>query len=256
MITAEPLNGIAGIRHGFFTRQGGQSTGIYQSLNCGLGSGDKVQNVTANRAQAMELAGLPKGARLHTLYQVHSATALTVREGWEDEARPEADGMATGQAGLALGIVTADCAPVLFADGEAGVVGAAHAGWRGALDGILEATIGRMVELGAQPARMIAAIGPCIAQESYEVHEDYALPFMESNADNSRFFIPGAREGRILFDLPGYIENRLKINGLTWIAGAPADTYEDAERFFSYRRSQHRGEPDYGRLLSIICLTG
>lgn len=254
IITAPPLHGLGGIRHGFFTRRGGLSRGLYGSLNCGLGSGDDEALVAANRARALDLAGLGD-ARLVTLHQVHSARALTVGEAWEDGDRPAADGLATGLPGIALGIVTADCAPVLLADAKAGIIGAAHAGWRGALGGILEATITRMVELGARPADMVAAIGPCIAQQSYEVSEDYARPFLDQDAGNSRFFVPGERPERLLFDLPGYIENRLKASALRHVAGTPGDTYGEAARFFSYRRARLRGETDYGRLLSIICLS-
>ncbi len=253
IITAPPLAALDGVRHGFFTRRGGQSRGIYASLNCGLGSGDEAVDVTANRARALDLAGLGE-ARLVTLYQEHSARALIVEEPWEDSERPPADGLATNRAGIALGLVTADCAPVLFADAGAGVIGAAHAGWRGALGGILEATLGRMIELGARPAHTVAAIGPCIARDSYEVGEDYARPFLDHDAGNARFFVPGRKSGRLRFDLPGYVESRLGAGGLGQVARQTPDTYSDVARFFSYRRSQHRGEADYGRLLSIVCL--
>ena len=252
MITLEACDG-GGIRHGFFTRQGGVSDGIFTSLNCSFGSGDDAGKVEANRRLAMERLGSGAG-RLVTCYQIHSAEAVVVETPWSREEAPRADALATRQKGVVLGILTADCVPVLFADREAGVIGAAHAGWRGALTGVLEATLAAMEGLGAAPERIEAAIGPAIAQSSYEVGPEFPAPFLAENPENAGFFIPSARAGHHLFDLPAYVERRLAQARLARVRRAPHDTAAEEERFFSYRRSCLRGEPDYGRGLSAIVL--
>lgn len=241
------------LRHAFFTRLGGASEGRYASLNCGLGSADVRERIAANRARAMAQLGLPAAA-LMTARQVHSPRAVIVAEDWGAE-RPEADGLATRTRGLALGILTADCAPVLFADVEAGVIGAAHAGWRGAKGGILEATLAAMEALGARRAIITAAIGPCIRQESYEVTADFRTGFTGDEPNSAAFFAPASEPGRFQFDLPGYVADRLHRIGIEAAAVLPHDTCTDAGRFFSYRRVTLNGGGDYGRQLSAIALT-
>lgn len=254
MITLGTLDGD-GIRHGFFTREGGVSEGLYASLNCGLGSGDDAAKVTENRRRTMAALGLGV-ERLATCHQMHSPTVVMVDAPWPRAARPRADAMVTTRRGVALGILTADCAPVLFADPAAGVIGAAHAGWRGALSGVLEATVAAMTELGATPARLRAGIGPCIAQPSYEVGPEFPAPFVAADPDSADFFRPAARAGHFLFDLAGFAARRLKRLGLGRVELSGGDTAAEGERFFSYRRSCLRREPDYGRALSAICLAG
>lgn len=253
MITLGALNDITGIRHAFFTREGGVSGGLYASLNCGLGSGDDPAAVAQNRTRAAARLGL-KPDRLLTCYQIHSPTCLVVDEPWGADERPQADAMATRTPGIALGILTADCAPVLFADGQAGVVGAAHAGWKGAKGGVLEATLARMVELGARVDRIVAAVGPCIAMRSYEVGPEFPGPILAEDERASDYFAPARREGHFLFDLAGYVGHRLAKAGVEVVARCPNDTLAEEDRFFSYRRSCLRGEPDYGRGLSAIVL--
>jgi YfiH family protein len=257
MITFGSLNDLGGIRHAFFTRDRGVSGGLFAFRNCGYGSGDDPDKVRENRARAMDELGLEAHA-LATVYQTHGAAVVTVEEPWGDDLppdrRPRADGLVTRRQGIALGILTADCAPVLLADPEAGVIGAAHAGWRGAQAGILEATVAAMVELGARPAGILAAIGPCIAQRSYEVGPEFPEPFLAEDPGNADFFAPSWREGRFLFDLPGYAGRRLAALGLRDIASSHYDTLQDDARFFSYRRATLRGEPAYGRALSAIVL--
>lgn len=239
------------LAHAFFGRPGGVSTGIYAGLNCGPGSGDERDKVIENRRRAMEALG---GARLATLYQVHSATAVTVTEPWEIGSSPHADAMVTQVPGLALGIVTADCAPVLLADAEAGVIGAAHAGWKGAIGGVTDSVIAAMEKLGADRTRIAAAIGPCIAQASYEVDAGFRQRFLADDAANDGFFVPSNRADFFRFDLEAYVVRRLTRAGVTNVVPLSADTYPDADRFYSYRRTTHRGEPDYGRNLSAIVL--
>ena len=243
--------GLAGARHGFLGRRGGVSAGLFASLNVGLGSGDDRAALAENRARA--LAAVAPGAALVTLHQVHSATAITVTAAAPDDARPHADGMATATPGLALGILTADCAPLLLADMGAGVIGAAHAGWKGALTGVIEATVAAMEALGAWRGSIAAAIGPCIAQRSYEVDGGFRERFLGDDAEHDRFFVPG-RPGRFQFDLEGFCAARLAAAGVTRVAALGLDTYADGERWFSYRRTTHAGEPDYGRQLSLIAL--
>jgi hypothetical protein len=242
----------SGIVHGFFTRDGGVSTGLYRSLNVGGGSRDDRANVVENRTRAMAAFDLPAIA-LVTAYQVHSAIAVTVGGPWTD-APPQADGLATDRPGVALGILTADCAPILFADAQARVIGAAHAGWRGALNGIMEATMVAMEKLGADRTRIRAAVGPCIGPRSYEVGPEFPAPFVAAERAATRFFRPAERAGRFLFDLPGYIEARLGALGLGRVEALRHDTCADESRFFSYRRSVLRKESDYGRGLSAIAL--
>ncbi len=241
------------LRHGFFTREGGVSTGLFASLNCGAGSSDDPANVAENRRRALvRLALGPE--RLATCRQVHSAEVVKVDRPWMPTERPQADAMVTTEKGLALGILTADCAPVLLADVEAGIVAAAHAGWRGALGGVVEATIEAMRREGAVPARIRAAIGPCIGFESYEVGPEFPAPFLAQNPDNTAFFRAAPRANHHLFDLRGYVRARLAAAGVTFIEATPGDTAGEPERFFSYRRACRNGERQFGHALSAICL--
>ena len=256
MLEASNLAALSGVRHGFFTRRGGGSDdemGDMNGLNCGFGSDDLPENVARNREIALQRMGVPAG-QLVTAYQVHSAKAISVEQPWARAQSPEVDAMASNQSGVVLGILTADCTPVLFADAEAGVVGAAHAGWRGARSGVLEACLNEMISLGAEPGRTVAAIGPCIAQQSYEVGPEFQADFMDEDSANARFFEPSERDGHFMFDLPGYVLERLQSQGLASIEALGIDTCSDAERFYSYRRCTLNGEKDYGRLLSAICL--
>jgi YfiH family protein len=253
VITVGAINDIAGVRHGFFTRSGGVSQGVYSSLNCGFGSKDDAECVASNRARAMGQMGLP-GDALLTTYQVHSNLVAVVEEPWQMADRPKVDAMVTKRPGIALGILAADCAPVLFVDPEAGVLGVAHAGWRGAFGGVLAAAVETMRELGAEPADTIAAVGPCIAQRSYEVGQEFPGPFLEQESNNADFFAPAPREGHFLFDLPGYVTRRLGALGLGKITSLSVDSFSESDRFFSYRRACKRGEPDYGRGLSAIAI--
>lgn len=252
MITLSALNEVNRIRHGFFTREGGVSQGIYTSLNCGPGSSDDPAAVAENRARAMAMLDLPPEA-LVTVHQAHTAEVVEVTGPWPGE-RPVADAMVTTVPGLALGILTADCAPVLFTDRRGTVVAAAHAGWRGAVGGVLENTVEKMVALGAKKKNIVAAIGPCIGQRSYEVGADFAAPFLAETPENRDFFAPARREGHLLFDLPGYVSRKLARVGVIEVTRVPADTCRDEARFFSYRRTTLRGEGDYGRQLSVILL--
>lgn len=253
MIKADNLSREPGVRHMFFTREGGVSTGIYASLNCGPGSSDQRACVIDNRARAM--AALEQDpAKLVTVHQYHSPDVVRVYEAWPIGQAPKADGMVTTEPGVVLGILTADCAPVLFSDAEAGVIGAAHAGWKGALGGVVDATIALMIDAGAEIDRISAAVGPCIQQASYEVGADFRTSFLEAGSGNERFFAAGAEPGKYQFDLSGYVHHRLDNCGVSSIEVLGHDTYVDAERFFSYRRTTHRNEADYGRELSAIVL--
>ena len=242
---------LAGIPHGFLGRAGGVSTGILAGLNVGLGSTDDRSAIAENRRRAVE-AVLP-GAQLVTVHQVHSAEAVIVTEPFPDDARPPVDAIVTDRPGLLLGILTADCAPVLLADVQAGVVGAAHAGWKGALHGVTDATIAAMEKLGAARDRIVAAIGPCIARASYEVDDAFARRFEEADPANERFFFAG-RAGHQQFDLEAYVAARLATAGIGRVEALGLDTYADEKAFFSFRRATHRGEPDYGREISLIGL--
>lgn len=242
---------VLAVRHGFFTRRGGASSGVFDGLNCGTGSSDQSEAVAINRArvaQTMEVA--PEA--LVTMHQVHSATAIAL-EGIPAGPRPQADAMVTATPGLALSVLTADCQPVLFSDPEAGVIGAAHAGWRGALDGVLEATVEAMEQSGARRGRIRAVIGPSISQRAYEVGPDFFETFYDADQFNARFFVNGD-DGRYHFDLPGFGLHRLRACGVGEAEWTHHCTYQDPERFYSYRRSVHRKEADYGRLISVIRL--
>lgn len=252
MITLPNLADLKSIRHGFLTRNGGVSEGIYRSLNCGLGSKDDAAKVAENRERALKAVGLPAGS-LVTAYQVHSARVAEVDKLWTGD-RPEIDGMVSRTQGVSLGILTADCVPVLFADPDAGIVGAAHAGWRGAVTGVLQATVKAMVDQGAKVERIRAAIGPCIGGASYEVGPEFPAPFLAQDAAHATFFRPGVREGRQMFDIEGYVTARLKQLKLAEVEAAHRDTCGERETFFSYRRSTLRSEPDYGRHVSVIGL--
>jgi len=242
----------AGIRHGFFTRNGGVSQGIYGSLNVGFGSTDERESVTENRRRVAIAMGVAPDA-LVTVFQVHSPDVVRVTAPFAHESRPRADAMVTDRPGLALGVQTADCGPVLFADPQARVIGAAHAGWKGALSGILENTVAAMEELGAQRANILAALGPAIGRDSYEVGSEFVERFKAADAANARFFRPSGRDGHALFDLCGYILVRLAAAGVTADHVARC-TYAEEDAFYSYRRATHRGEADYGRQISAIVL--
>ena len=245
-----PLLTEAGVRHGFFTRQGGVSTGLYQGLNVGIGSDDDPAAVIENRRRAAEHFGMPEGA-LNSCYQIHSATALIADRPWNGE-RPQADGVVANRPGVACGALAADCAPILLADPKAGVVAAAHAGWKGALAGIAGATVLKMQELGARPADIVAVVGPCIAQASYEVGVDFQDRFTHHDPGSDRFFKPGAADDKRLFDLPGFVLWRLQQAGVGQAVWTGHDTCADETRFFSNRRAFQHVEPDFGRLISVI----
>jgi YfiH family protein len=252
-IEAPELASFPNVRHAFFTRRGGVSEGLYATLNGGLGSSDDPSRVAENRRRMAEQLGV-EPSRLVSVHQVHSPDAVTVEGPWPGE-RPRADGMVSAEPSLALGITTADCGPVLFADPHGRVVGAAHAGWRGALTGVLEATVDAMERLGARRDRIVAVLGPTISQEAYEVGPDFKARFVEADPRNERFFRPAGRDGHAMFDLPGFVGARLEAAGIGEFANMNLCTYTDEERFFSYRRTTHRGEPDYGRLISAISVT-
>lgn len=242
---------LGGVRHGFLGRRGGVSTGLVAGLNVGLGAGDDGAAVAENRRRAVE--AVAPGARLVTVYQIHSPTCVTVTEPWDEQARPEADALVTARPGLVLGIVTADCAPILLADREAGVIGAAHAGWKGAFGGVAEATVAAMEALGARRERIAAAIGPCISQDSYEVDEGFRTRFLAADPGNLRFFADG-RPGHCHFALESFVAARLDAAGVGRIARLTTDTRSQQARFFSFRRSSLAGEPAYGRQFSLISL--
>jgi len=251
-IEAETL-ALAGIRHAFFTRQGGVSGGLYESLNGGIGSRDSAAHVAENRAR-MGAALTIEPENLLTAYQIHSPTVVVAESAWAPEARPRADGIVTRTPALAIGVTTADCGPVLLADPKARVIGAAHAGWRGALDGIVEATIAAMERLGAARREIRAALGPMIRQHNYEVGADLIGRFTAEDPASKPFFGPAQRDGHALFDLGGYIVERLKRAGIRHIEDTGLCTYADPASFFSYRRSTHLGEADYGRHVNAIAL--
>lgn len=256
---AEPaLAAMGGVRHAFFTRQGGVSTGVYESLNTGYGSGDERDSVAENRRRAMAVFGLPAAA-LNTVYQIHG-TAVAVADGpWDPAAAPRADAQVTDRPDVAIGILTADCVPVLFAGEKPGggrVIGGAHAGWKGAVAGVLQEAVAAMEALGCDRGSIHAAVGPCIGQESYEVGPEFPEPFLDQDPANARFFGPGRRDGHPLFDIAGYVESRLSDLSLAAVGRIEADTCAETDRFFSYRRATLAGEPDYGRALSAIVITG
>ncbi len=250
-VVTSPRLELEGVRHAFFTRQGGVSKGVYGSLNVGRGSSDDPADVVENRRRAAAHFGAPPQA-LSTCYQIHSATALIAEEPWGD-ARPEADGVVTARPGIVCGALAADCAPILFADPEARIVAAAHAGWKGALTGIVEASAARMRDLGAR--RIVAVVGPCIGPASYEVGLEFVERFLTDDAANAVFFSAGESLDKRMFDLPGFVLNRLRRAGVETCEWVGHDTFAEEDLFFSNRRAFRRGEPDFGRLLSAIALT-
>jgi polyphenol oxidase len=252
MIESEHLK-LNGLRHGFFTRGGGHSTGIFASLNCGLGSGDDADLVKMNRDVVARALGIAEG-QVITAHQVHSADVQEVTRVWPAEGRPKVDGLVTKTKGIGLGVLTADCGPVLFADEAAGVIGCCHAGWKGAVSGVTDATVEAMEKLGAKRQHIVAVLGPTISQSAYEVGPEFPKAFLEQAADNAKFFVPSVKAGHLMFDLPAYIRQRLKQFGLSNVHDLGLCTYADEARFYSYRRATHRGEVDYGRLISTIAL--
>jgi len=257
VITIDALSALPGLAHGFFPRTGGVSEGIFASRNCGFGSGDRRDAVAENRDRCRRDLG--PAETLVTVHQVHSPNVVTVTAAWTPETAPQADAMVTDRPGLALGILTADCAPILFADAEAGVIGAAHAGWKGALGGVTDATIAAMRALGAVPERIAAAVGPCIGPDGYEVGPEFRDRFLAEDPDSARFFRTPARTNgttpRPHFDLPGYVAQRLRRAGLRDVTVTGLDTLAREDQFFSYRRTTLRKEADYGRQISAILLT-
>ncbi len=252
-LQARSLAALPGVKHAFFTREGGVSDGIYASLNGGIGSNDRPEHVTENRARMAAGVGV-RPDRLLSAYQVHSPVAVVVDMPWTPDRRPRADALVTKEAAIAIAVTTADCGPILFADETAGVIAAAHAGWRGAAGGVIEATVAAMERCGAEREHVIAALGPMIRQQSYEVGPEFVAQFTREDPANARFFVTAARQGRALFDLPAYIAARLAAAGIRRIEDIGHCTYSDPTRFFSYRRSVHRKENDYGRHISVIAL--
>ena len=252
-LKSEALASLSSVTHGFFTRHGGVSTGIYASLNCGFGSSDETRNVAENRTR-ISLALQVEPERLNTVHQVHGTNVHVIGEHGTGLQPEPADAAATNVPGYALGILTADCAPVLLADPDAGVVAAAHAGWRGALDGIIDATVSAMSDLGASSTAIIASIGPCIGSATYEVGPGFPNPFVERDPENSRFFQDATRPDHFIFDLPGFVAATLEAAGVGFVEHVGGDTLSEENRFFSYRRACHKGETDYGRQLSAIAL--
>lgn len=250
-IRADNLSVDDSIRHGFFTRQGGVSTGIYASLNCGLGSGDAPEKVQANRAAVAAALNIPV---LAGVYQVHGRAVHVIRHAADAGLRPQADGLVTALPGIGLSVLSADCAPILFADPEAKIIGAAHAGWKGALLGITDAVIDAMLECGAQKQGIHAAIGPCISQAAYEVGDDFKQNYLAQDPGSAEFFITPASTGKPHFALQDYVAHRLRRAGIASVAPLDLCTYADAGQFFSFRRTTHRGEGDYGREISVIAL--
>jgi YfiH family protein len=246
------LSAVPRLRHAFFSRDGGVSDGIYAGLNGGIGSNDDPANVAENRRLMAEQIGVTT-ERFLTLFQVHSPDVVVASAPWDTSSRPRADALVTRTEGLAIGVTAADCGPILFVDPNARVIGAAHAGWKGALTGIVESTVDAMEGLGAERAGIVAAIGPLIRQPSYEVGDEFVERFVDADAENVLFFLPASREGHAMFDLAGFIRMRLENAGVSVIDDIGVDTYSD-ERFFSYRRSVHREEPDYGRHVHAIVL--
>jgi len=241
------------IAHGFFTREGGISQGIYASLNCGPGSNDNPIHVAENRLHVMNFLH-PSLSSICTLYQHHSSDVIHLTSPWKNDECPKGDAIVTATPGVAIGILTADCTPVLLADKQAGVIGAAHAGWKGAIGGVLENTVTAMCEHGAKKEHIITSIGPCIRQHSYEVDTKFRMHFLKDNLGNQAFFLPGNDDEHFLFNLPAYVKARLVSCGIEHIHDTAEDTYSQPKRFFSYRRSTHLNEPDYGRQISTIAL--
>jgi YfiH family protein len=253
MLQASSLSKLARIRHGFFTRGGGVSQGVYASLNGGTGSNDAPDKVAENRARMAAALGVSPD-RLLTAYQIHSPDVVVADQPWSQADRPRADAIVTRTPRLAIGVTTADCGPLLMADAEAGVIGAAHAGWRGALTGVIEAAIAAMEQLGAERARIVAALGPTIRQPNYEVGPEFVERLLAADADNARYFAPSERAGHAMFDLGGFIASRLQRAGIEIFEDLGLCTYGEPERFFSYRRTTKLGEPEYGRHINAIAL--
>ena len=253
MLQALSLDTLPRIRHAFFTRTGGVSEGVYTSLNGGVGSNDAPDKVAENRARMAVALGVTPD-RLLTAYQIHSPDVVIAEVPWSHDNRPRADAIVTRTPALAIGVSTADCGPLLFADAQARVIGAAHAGWRGALTGVIEATVAAMETLGADRARIVAALGPTISQPNYEVGPEFVAGFTGENADNARFFAASPRAGHAMFDLPGYIADRIQRAGIVEFEDLGLCTYAEPERFYSFRRATHRSEPDYGRHINAIAL--
>ncbi len=253
MLQASLLATVPGVRHAFFTRSGGVSQGVYASLNGGVGSNDAPDKVAENRARMAAALGV-RADRLLTPYQIHSPDVVVADEPWTRENRPRADAVVTRVPRLAIGVSTADCGPLLFADSEAGVIGAAHAGWRGALTGVIEATIAAMEDLGADRSRITAALGPTIRQPNYEVGPEFVERFLAADPANSRYFMSSKRAGHAMFDLTGYIAERVQRAGIEQFEDLGLCTYAEPDRFFSYRRTTRSGEPDYGRHINAIAL--
>lgn len=251
-IEANAIGRLAGVQHGFFTREGGVSTGVYHALNGGQGSQDEAEKVAENRTRVANAFSVAPD-HLISVYQIHSPDCRRVDGPWPAK-RPKADAMVTATPGIALAILTADCAPVLFADQRAQVIGAAHAGWKGAATGVLESTIATMCEIGARRETITAVIGPTISQAAYEVGPEFVDRLMAIEPANSRFFTPSKRDDHAMFDLPGYIADRLDRAGVGQVEDTGLCTYSDEARFFSYRRATHRNEPDYGRMIAAIAL--
>ncbi len=256
-LTSSILAGSRDLQHGFFTRQGGVSGGIYASLNCGSGSGDDGAHVTENRARVMRAMGFPADASkgLNTLAQIHSAEVVELRQALPAGRHPRADALVTDVPGLVVGVLAADCVPVLFADLAARVVAAAHAGWKGALGGIVAATVASLGALGAPAGRIVACVGPCIQQQSYEVGAELHQRFIDADAGNGAYFRDSERVGHFMFDLSKYVTHRVAAAGVATVERLEPDTYTGELDFFSYRRATHLGEPDYGRQVSAIALT-
>jgi hypothetical protein len=253
MLQASLLATVPRIRHAFFTRSGGVSLGVYASLNGGVGSNDAPDKVAENRARMAAALGV-SADRLLTPYQIHSPDVVVADEPWARENRPRADAVVTRVRGLAIGVSTADCGPLLLADSEAGVIGAAHAGWRGALTGVIETTIAAMERLGADRSRIAAALGPTIRQPNYEVGPEFVERFLAADPANSRYFTQSQRAGHAMFDLTGYIADRVQRAGIEQFEDLGLCTYAEPDRFFSYRRTTRSGEPDYGRHINAIAL--
>jgi YfiH family protein len=255
MMIEAPILALDGIRHAFFTREGGVSGGLYASLNGGVGSQDRAEHVAENRARMAAAVGVAPH-RFVTAYQIHSPHVVVVETPWTSEARPRADAIVTRMRALAIGVTTADCGPILMADPKAHVIGAAHAGWRGALAGVVEATVVAMERLGAERSEIRAALGPMIRQPNYEVGPDLIARFGAEDPASRRFFAPASREGHAMFDLAGYIGSRLTRAGIRHIGDLGYCTYADPAKFFSFRRTTHRSEADYGRHVNAIALAG
>lgn len=253
MLQARSLGRLKGIRHGFFTREGGVSDGVYTSLNGGVGSKDDATSVEENRARMARALDV-EPHNFIGCYQIHSAEVVVAERPWGRADRPKADAIVTKVPGLAIGVSTADCGPLLFADEQAQVVGAAHAGWRGAFTGVVEATVSAMERLGADRGRITASLGPLIRQDNYEVSQGFVDEFLRADRDHERFFSPASRHGHAMFDLPAFVALRVRQAGIEAFEDLQLCTYADEQRFYSYRRSVHRSEPDYGRHINAIVL--